>query len=122
MASVSMKVDISQQALERAVNFSTGTRTALARESNAIAARANGMATEKTGIWHETGANHTPGKTGGTWHDHGGNYKTVGDQEARYGTKPVIIGKDGYIGIVYTANYAAIKDNHKNNTLLKAKG
>jgi hypothetical protein len=29
---------------------------------------------------------------------------------------------DGYMGIVYTANYSAQLDNHRNNTLLKAKG
>ena len=26
------------------------------------------------------------------------------------------------VGIVYTGNYAAMKDNHENNTLLKARG
>lgn len=122
MGSVTVKVDISQQSLKHAVNFAPGTRTALARESNAIAARANGMATEKSGIWHETGKPHTPGKTGGEWHDHGGSYKTIGGEEAKYSTKPVIAGKDGYVGIVFAANYAAQKDNLKNNTLLKAKG
>lgn len=30
--------------------------------------------------------------------------------------------RDGYMGIVYTANHAAQLDNHRNNTLLKAKG
>lgn len=95
---------------------------ALSKEAGAIAARANGMATEKSGVWHETGKPHTPGREGGTWHDHGEAYPTVGGAEPSYGSKPAMMGAEGPIAIVFTANHAAQKDNTKNNTLLKAKG
>lgn len=43
------------------------------------------------------------------------------------GTKPKYAGnvrmfKQLPVGLVYTGNYAAMKDNHENNTLLKAMG
>ena len=43
------------------------------------------------------------------------------------GTQPVyegdvMEGRRGLVGIVHSANYAAMLDNHRNNTLLKARG
>jgi hypothetical protein len=43
------------------------------------------------------------------------------------GTQPAYVGdvrmgRRGYVGIVHPGNYAAMKDNYENNTLLKAKG
>lgn len=42
-------------------------------------------------------------------------------------TQPVYVGdvtegRKGIVGIVHPANYAAMLDNHENNTLLKVKG
>lgn len=122
MASVTMKVDISEQALENVMNSSPEVRSAINSLSGKIASRANGMATEKSGIWHETGKPHTPGKGGGKFHDHGNVTETIGGKEPVYQSKPAMRSSSGLVGIVFTGNYAAQKDNLKNNTLLKAKG
>ena len=95
---------------------------AVTKEANAIADRANGMATEKSGIWHDTGKPHNPDRTGGTWHDHGDSYPTIGGTEPAYKAKPAKMIGDKPFAIAYTGNYAAQKDNLNNNTLLKAKG
>lgn len=45
----------------------------------------------------------------------------VGDTQPRYGGNAQRY-SGGYIGIVYPKNYAAMKDNHLHNTILKALG
>lgn len=95
---------------------------AVTKEANAIAERANGMASTVSGIWHETGRPHDPNKTGGKWHDHGKSYPTIGGNEAAYRSKPAKMFGGKPVAIVYSANYAAQKDNYEHNTLLKAKG
>lgn len=120
MASADVKVEIDVPAVELVINSSDSTRNIINKLSGEVAARANYMATEITGIWHETGKPHTPGKTGGTWHDHGKEYDTIGGKRAEYASKPAIRGKSGLVGMVYTGNYAAMKDNNKHNTMLKA--
>lgn len=94
------------------------------RVANQIAERANTMASEVSGIWHETGKPHNPNRTGGTWHGNRNVTETVGGTRANYGAKPAKrMGTDGKpVAIVFTANHAAMKDQFKNNTLLKAKG
>lgn len=105
MASVTVKVDISQQSLERAVNFAEGTKAALASKSSAIASTANSMGSGfRTGKYHR---DHKSPAVGGT------SPVYVSDVE---------MGRKGYVGIVHPKNYAAMKDNYLNNTLLKAKG
>ena len=105
MASVTMKVDISEQALKHAVSFSEGTARALGGKTSAITGAANSMSAGfRTGLYHR---NHQS--------------PAVGDTQAQY-AGDVQMKSKGYVGIVYTANYAAQKDNFKNNTLLKAKG
>lgn len=105
MASVSVKVVIDQKALEHAVNFSEGTARALGAKTDAITGAANGMSAGfRTGRYHR---------------DH--RSPAVGDTPASYAGNVQMESK-GYVGIVYTANYAAQKDNYLNNTLLKAKG
>ena len=51
-------------------------------------------------------------------------HKKVGGQQPKYrGSTRRFRTSDGVsipVGIVYTANYAAMKDNHDHNTLLKA--
>lgn len=101
-------------------------KSAVTSEAKAIAARANGMASEKSGVWHEVGEEHDPSKVGGTWH---GPFKgreetaTIGGKDATYSYKPARrTGEKGVpLAIVFPTNYAGYKDNHKNNTLLKAK-
>lgn len=97
-------------------------KNAVTQEANAIANRASGMATEKSGVWHDTGKPHNPERTGGTWRDHGKSYPTIGGTEPVYRAKPAKIIGGKPFAIAYTGNYAAQKDNLKNNTLLKAKG
>lgn len=105
MASVSMRVVIDEGALEHAVNFAPGTRTALAGKTDQIMGNANSMgAGFRTGLYHR---DHKSPAVGGTQPVYSG------DVELR---------NKGYVGIVYTANYAAQKDNYEHNTLLKAKG
>lgn len=123
MASVTVKVDINERSLLYAVNHAEGTRAAINELSQKITGRANSMATEKTGLWHETGKPHTAGNSGGgEFHDHGKTYETIGGKDANYAYKPAKMGREGLVGIVFAANYAAQKDNYKHNTLLKAKG
>lgn len=122
MANVTVTVDISQKSLEEAINSAEGTRSAISSESSKIAAKANAMASEKSGVWRETGKPHTPGRSGGEFHDHGNVTEVIGGKSAVYASKPARRGPGGVVGIVYTANYAAQKDNSKRNTLLKAKG
>jgi len=120
MANVTMKVDISQQALENVMNSSPEVRSAINSMSASIASRANGMATEKSGAWVDVGEPHHPGRTGGKWNGRSGTI--IGGKEPVYQSKPAKRGSSGLVGIVYTGNYAAQKDNLKHNTLLKAKG
>lgn len=123
MASVTVKVDISQQSLEKAVNDAPGTRSAINSMTAQIAARANSMASEVSGIWYETGKPHNPDREGGgEFHTHGKSYPKVGGVAASYASKPAKKGPSGLVGIVFSANYAAQKDNLKHNTLLKVKG
>lgn len=104
MASVTVKVDISQRNLERAVNFAEGTESALRSKTSAITSAANAMSAGfRTGYYHR---DHKSPAVGGTPASYAGD---------------VEMGRKGYVGIVYTANYAAQKDNYQNNTLLKAR-
>ena len=121
MASVTMKVDISEQALENVMNSSPEVRSAINSLSGKIASRANGMATEKSGVWHEVGEPHNPSRTGGKWNGRTGQ-SVIGGKKPVYQSKPAMRSSSGLVGIVFTGNYASQKDNLKNNTLLKAKG
>lgn len=101
---VDVKVEIDEEALKHAVNFASGTQTLLQSEVARINGRANAIGSYVTPKWHD----HATGET-------------KGDTPAEYAGDTQLRSK-GYIGIVYTANYAAQKDNHMYNTLLKAKG
>ena len=105
MGSVTVKVDISEQSLKHAVNFAEGTADALRKRSREIENIANSMSSGfRTGYYHR---------------DH--KSPAVGGTQPEYGSD-VQLGKHGYVGIVHPKNYAAMKDNYQNNTLLKAKG
>lgn len=104
-AKATCTVVIDENALKRAISYGDGIESALKEAVNKIESRANAMAVGyETPIWHD----HKTGETkGGTQAEYRGD---------------VQLGKKGYVGIVYTANYAAQKENHQHNTLLKAKG
>ena len=46
--------------------------------------------------------------------------KEVGGTQARYGYQKAREAPDGCVAVVHPKNYAAIKDNHLHNTLLKS--
>lgn len=103
MAEVRVEWDFA--ALKRAAGTDPEVIAALTSRTNQIVTRANGMgAGFRTGRYHR---DHRSPAVGGTAAVYEGNVQRV---------------RDGQIGIVYTANYAAQKDNLENNTLLKAKG
>ena len=110
MASVKViSVVIDGEKLERAVQEGKGTRAAVKAEADSIRSRANSLGaaypTERTVRWA------TREHVGGTVPDYRADVQTF---RAKGGIeKPV--------GIVYTGNYAAMKDNHNHNTLLKAR-
>lgn len=91
-----------------------------------ICAKANGMAIESSGVWHIYKPSFVSAPGAGQWRNLSwfvpeGGMQTRGPTTAVYGYKPAEMRKGKPIGIVYTANYAAQKDNMKNNTLLKAR-
>ena len=59
-------------------------------------------------------------RTGLYYRDH--KKPPVGDTQPVYSHDVKTYGKGYPVGIVYTGNYAAMKDNHENNTLLKSRG
>lgn len=109
-ASVRVKVDIDKDALRRAVYGMPGTLDAVEDAAEKICDRANRMcAGFKSGIRHDP---KTRQRQGGT--------------QAKYGVKADKMRRTGPcavpMGIVFNENYAALKDTHQNNTLLKAMG
>ena len=100
-----VRVVIDELALQRAVAEADGVEPLLLERAGEICSNANLMSTgDRTGIWHD----HATGEV-------------KGDTEPEY-DYDVMRGRKGWVGIVYTANYAAQKNNHRYNTLLKAKG
>lgn len=82
-------------------------KSALTKEAQAIASRANAMS---------AGFRTKEGKDPETGEERGGKrpkYAALPARDSAY---------VGSIALVVEKNYAAILDNHKNNTLLKAKG
>ena len=101
------KIDIhwDKAALGSAIGLADETREAIEDATDRIAANAQSMsASFRTGIYHD----HTTGEKKG---DTPTNY--VGDVQTF---------RNAVVGIVYTGNYSAQKDNLMNNTLLKAIG
>ena len=102
-ASCSVELDLT--ALQQLAGNDTLVRGALDARTAQITARANALGSGfRTGHYHPD--HRSPG-VGGTQPSY------VGD---------VRMGRKGYVGIVHPANYAAMKDNYENNTLLKSKG
>ena len=75
------------------------------RATGEIADTANSMSSAyRTGLYHR---------------DH--KSPAVGNTQPRY-VADVEVKRNAVVGIAYTGNYAAMKDNSENNTLLKARG
>lgn len=92
-------------ALGDAIGADPDVLAAVSKATDSISEKANSMsAGYRTGIYHRD--HKSPG---------------VGNTQPKYGKDARIMGKSA-VGIVYTGNYAAMKDNHENNTLLKARG
>jgi len=102
MASVDVRIDMAK--LKKAVNNAEGLVPLLERRSAEIAAKANSLSSGfRTGRYH---VDHKSPPVGGTAPVYLSNVRDMGK---------------GPVGIVHTGNYAAMKDNHQNNTLLKAR-
>ena len=98
-----MTIVIDERKLYEAINDSPGIKPALEKVCNTITGKANSMSS---------------GYRTGKWHDHATG-------EERGGTQPkyacdVKKKKRTMVGLVHPANYAAMKDNHEHNTLLKS--
>lgn len=98
-----LKVVIDDAKLKKAINEASGTRQALNLAVDHITSRANSI-----GSGYRTAKYHRDHKS-----------PAVGGTQPKY-TGDVKMGKKGPIGIVHPKNYAAMKDNHLHNTLLKS--
>ena len=122
MARAVAVVEFDMGALERVGARSDEMRAALVEVTDGIVAAANalGSSTHSGGHGYKAKGTGTPRKGQG-WLEHDRSPAAVTGPAAKYAGN-VRMFHDGYMGIVYTANYSAQLDNHKNNTLLKAKG
>lgn len=122
MASASARVEWDMDALQRAAARSDEVRGALVEATDRIVATANAMGsgTRSGGHDYKAKGTGTP-RRGQGWLEHDRSPAAVTGPAAEYAGN-VRMFHDGYMGIVYTANYSAQLDNHRNNTLLKAKG
>lgn len=102
-ASVTVEFDLSalQDAASHDKLVESMLRVRTAQCVNAANAMSSGF---RTGIYHRD--HQSPG---------------VGNTQPVY-VGDVTEGRRGIVGIVHPANYAAMLDNHENNTLLKVKG
>jgi len=116
------RVVFDMPALRSVAARSEETREALIVATDRIKAHANaaGSGTHLVGHGYDTRGTGKPRKGKG-WLQHENSPAPVKDKQALYAGN-VSMQRHGYMGIVYTANHAAQVDNHRNNTLLKAKG
>ena len=116
------RVEFDMAALRDAAARSDETRAALVAATDRITAAANAMgaSTHSGGHGYDTKGTGRP-RRGQGWLQHDRSPAPVTGPQASYAGN-VRMQRDGYMGIVYTANHAAQLDNHRNNTLLKAKG
>ncbi|MBR3326767.1 MAG: hypothetical protein IKG22_05530 [Atopobiaceae bacterium] len=99
----SVEIDIDEEKLYMAVQDAEGTESALNEAVNAITSRANALSSGfRTGRYYDREAHELKGDTQPSYK---GDVRRMGKTE---------------VGIVYTANYAAMKDNMEHNTLLKS--
>ena len=103
MADVEVRID--KAALWRCMKGAAETAKAVELATRRIHSRANALgSTFRTGLYHR---NHQSPTVGNTQAAYGGNVE-------RHNGTPV--------GIVHTGNYASMRDNAENNTLLKSIG
>ena len=119
---VRCRVVFDMEALQQVAARSDETRAALVELTDRIVARANssGSSTHTGGHGYDTKGTGRP-RRGMGWVQHENSPAPLDGTQASYAGN-VRMQRDGYMGIVYTANYAAQVDNHRNNTLLKAMG
>lgn len=118
-----VRVEMFPDAEERMLSAAKGAVSSLAAD---ICAKANGLASEGSGTWHIYKGSRVSAPGNGPWRDltwfkPDGGMQTRGPTAPLYRYKPAEMRGGKPIGIVYTGNYAAKKDNMKNNTLLKAR-
>lgn len=98
-----VEIDIDDEKLYMAVQDAEGTEGALSEAVNSISSRANALSSGfRTGRYYDREAKELKGDTQPSYK---GDVRRMGKTE---------------VGIVYTANYAAMKDNMEHNTLLKS--
>lgn len=103
MANYSVEVVVDKEKLYEAIQDAEGTPSTLQGYVDQIKGRANAMSSAyRTGIWHDP---KTRERRGDTQPDYKGDVQKKGRTQ---------------VGLVYTGNYAAKKDNQENNTLLKS--
>ena len=95
-------IEIDKKALEKLAKTSDKTKSLITQHTTATINAANAMsAAFRTAIYHRPDG------------------ETVGDTQPEYGGN-VELARGCYLGIVHPKNYAAMKDNHERNTLLKS--
>lgn len=98
-------VEIDESALKHAVNHADGVKGVLEAKTAEITGRANAMgAGFRTGRFYDRAERKLKGNT---QPEYAGDVRRTGQ---------------GYVGLVHPKNYAAMKDTHLHNTLLKARG
>jgi hypothetical protein len=103
--SASVTVEFDMTALQDAASHDSLVESMLRVRTAQCVNAANAMSSGfRTGIYHRD--HRSPG---------------VGNTQPVY-VGDVTEGRRGIVGIVHPANYAAMLDNHENNTLLKVKG
>ena len=101
MADVSVKVEL-EPGWEETIKKLPAVKGAVTKESKRLCASANAMASGfKSGRWYDP-------KT----------KSYIGETQAQYATNTKSYPKEP-VGLIYTRNYAAKKDNLTNNTLAK---
>lgn len=101
MADVEITID--EGKLRKLAFGSPETKALVEGKTSSTAAKANSLGSGyRTGLYHR---DHRSPAVGNTQPSYGGDVQ-------RRGT--------GYVGIVHPLNYAAMKDNHLHNTLLKS--
>lgn len=100
-----LEIVVDDEKVKKAIENSEGIGGKLRTVTNIVVNNANNLsAGYRTGKYHR---DHKSPAVGGTQPVYGGNAQRF---------------PDGYVGIVHPKNYAAMKDNHQHNTILKALG
>ena len=100
---VKVEIEIDGDKLYKAIQDADGLPDLLRREASRIAATANASSSGfRTGIFHVHGTDEVRGNT-----------------QPQYGSDVSKRGRT-VVGLVMPKNYAAMKDNHEHNTLLKS--